>query len=639
MADAHREICLYGTDQVLPAPRLLTAGPVSVEFENGALRHIRYDGIEVVRAIAFLARDVNWGTYGPEMADIEVVEADGGFRVSYRARCRDATQSLNYTASITGAADGTLAFDVTGVAETDFATNRTGFVVLHPAGLTGQPLTVSHTDGRREETAFPEIISPGQPVFDIRALAHTVCPGVVATCTMSGDAFEMEDQRNWTDASYKTYVRPLGKPWPYTIAAGTETVQSVRLEFAGAPTQATAGAGGGPVTVTVGEATGGAMPRIGVALTAADARVPGSVVDGLTGVAPQLLVCHVDLRGEGLAALKGYADIAAGVKAPAMLELIVPEAGDPADAARTAAEAVRDVGLRLESVLIGPAEYLMSIQPDGDWPDLPPLEVYATAARQAFPDTPVGGGMFSYFTEMNRKRPPAGAVDYISHTTCPIVHDPDDRSVMESMEMLPAMIASVRAMAGDTPYRVGPSTIGMRQNPYGAAPMENPDNVRVAMAREEPRHRGLFGAAWAIGYAAAMVRGGVTDLTLSGAGGPFGLFRGTDPADGVLPLYHVVRGLAAGAGKEARSAVCDDDTRVAALAFGGPDDAELWLANLGPEPVEVVVEGAGGAVQMLDVANFERATTSPDGFRTTATPMSGPTVRLDGHAVARVNGS
>jgi len=30
----------------------------------------------------------------------------------------------------------------------------------------------------------------------------------------------MEDQRNWTDASYKTYVRPLALPWPYTLATG-----------------------------------------------------------------------------------------------------------------------------------------------------------------------------------------------------------------------------------------------------------------------------------------------------------------------------------------------------------------------------------------------------------------------------------
>jgi hypothetical protein len=31
---------------------------------------------------------------------------------------------------------------------------------------------------------------------------------------MEGDAWEMEDHRNWLDASFKTYVRPLALPYP-----------------------------------------------------------------------------------------------------------------------------------------------------------------------------------------------------------------------------------------------------------------------------------------------------------------------------------------------------------------------------------------------------------------------------------------
>ena len=32
----------------------------------------------------------------------------------------------------------------------------------------------------------------------------------------TGDVFEMEDQRNWTDASFKTYCTPLRQPFPAT---------------------------------------------------------------------------------------------------------------------------------------------------------------------------------------------------------------------------------------------------------------------------------------------------------------------------------------------------------------------------------------------------------------------------------------
>ena len=56
----------------------------------------------------------------------------------------------------------------------------------------------------------------------------------------------MEDQRNWTDASYKTYVRPLALPWPYTLAgrhASWSRRSRVTVEGRAA---AAAAAGGGP---------------------------------------------------------------------------------------------------------------------------------------------------------------------------------------------------------------------------------------------------------------------------------------------------------------------------------------------------------------------------------------------------------
>src|SRR6202020_2755261 len=105
----------------------------------------------------------------------------------------------------------------------------------HPAGLAGHSLKVVHVDGREAETISPARISPSQPVFDIRALTHEAAPGLWATCQMEGDAFEMEDQRNWTDASYKTYVRPLALPWGYTLAEGSRHEQSVHLSFSGNP--------------------------------------------------------------------------------------------------------------------------------------------------------------------------------------------------------------------------------------------------------------------------------------------------------------------------------------------------------------------------------------------------------------------
>ncbi len=45
--------------------------------------------------------------------------------------------------------------------------------------------------------------------------------------TFSGDVFETEDQRNWSDTSYKTYCTPQERPKPAFVEAGTELVQQV----------------------------------------------------------------------------------------------------------------------------------------------------------------------------------------------------------------------------------------------------------------------------------------------------------------------------------------------------------------------------------------------------------------------------
>jgi len=214
---------------------------------------------------------------------------------------RDAEQEFRYSAEIVGKAEGRLVFRAKGRAVTDFVTNRTGFVLLHPLeGVAGRPARVEHVDGRTVDASFPELIDPVQPMMDLRAITHEAGPGLQVTCRMEGDTYEMEDQRNWTDASYKTYVRPLALPWPYTLAAGTELEQSVTVTVEGRL------AGGatvraGEATVTVGEPVG-TVPPLGFGLD------PDHVDAALAAAAPlreagaNHVICHFDARrGHGRA--------------------------------------------------------------------------------------------------------------------------------------------------------------------------------------------------------------------------------------------------------------------------------------------------------------------------------------------------
>ncbi|HEY4163725.1 MAG TPA: hypothetical protein VGM59_11725, partial [Dongiaceae bacterium] len=225
---------LYGTDEPVTPVRILKAGELTAELDSGNLRHIRYGGVEIMRAISYIVRDKNWGTYNPEISKLEVKEQGDSFTVTYDAVTKDASQEFRYSAQISGHAGGKLEFRAQGKAVTGFVTNRTGFVVLHPiAGVSGHPAEIEHVDGKTVNGKFPDIIDPVQPMMSLRALTHEATPGLRVTCRMEGDTFEMEDQRNWTDASYKTYVRPLALPWPYTLDAGTVLEQAVTLTVSG----------------------------------------------------------------------------------------------------------------------------------------------------------------------------------------------------------------------------------------------------------------------------------------------------------------------------------------------------------------------------------------------------------------------
>src|SRR4029077_10427181 len=102
---------------------------------------------------------------------------------------------------------------------------------------------IEHVDGRKVKGKFPDLVNPVQPVLEIRSLTHAVMTGLEATVLMEGDTFEMEDHRSWSDASFKTYVRPLIRPWPYTLKAGEAVEQSIKLTLRGEVKGSTAVAG------------------------------------------------------------------------------------------------------------------------------------------------------------------------------------------------------------------------------------------------------------------------------------------------------------------------------------------------------------------------------------------------------------
>ena len=378
-----REIRLFGTEQPVEPPVMLAAGQLTAELDSGGLRYIRLGGTEVLRSVAFLVRDRNWGTYSAQISGLEIDQGGGSFAVSYHAECRDSEQAFRYSARIEGNADGSLVFDAEGEGLTDFLTNRTGFTVLHAlAGVVGAPLTVEHTDGSVVESRFPAEIDPQCPFQDIRALTHEIAPGISAVCRMDGDTFEMEDHRNWMDASYKTYSRPLALPWPYTIGKGEKTRQRVTLAIESSGGAAAASAGTGEIEVRIGDVLPHELPRLALAVPAEHAAAGIERADLLAKLGPALLVGHFDARkGHNADTMRLHRQIGEAVGAELVLEAVLPcvdvdgaPTGDPEVLNRDigfVADAAKEAGARFSTVAIAPSSDLKCTLPGSVFPPAP----------------------------------------------------------------------------------------------------------------------------------------------------------------------------------------------------------------------------------------------------------------------------
>jgi len=642
--NAAEDIALYGTREPDEKGRMIRAGALSVEFENGQLRYVRCAGREVMRAIAFIVRDEAWGTYGAEIKNLEITEASDKFHIGYEGACADG--AVRYAADINGT-ENELIFAARVSIARNFRTNRTGFVILHPLeGCAGRSVDVEHVDGSREQAAFPQRISAYQPFFGVRALKHEFAPGSFVTARLEGDTFEMEDQRNWSDASFKTYVRPIGLPWPYELAAEQSLEQRVTLTIEGkAPSKARSG-GSRAIAVKIGRSIG-QMPRIGLEIPAREAKASHEALSLLKSLGPRLIVGEV-LRheGHGRAELASYGEIARACNAELTIEAALPGTREPGDEARELAEECAAAGAKIDALTLWSAPDLKGVLPGSTWPVQPPLEAIRWAALTSFPGTRIGGGAHAFFTELNRRRPLTHFLDYISFTVTPIVHAADDRSVMETLETLPAIIESAGAIASGKPWRVGPSSIGTRDNPYGPGSTPNPDNARVCMAEADPRHRALFGAAWTLGYLAAFSASGAEAIVLGTSTGPRGAIHRRsdkplpwyDDADGrqIYPVFHVIADVASASGAELISVVSSAPRRVAALGWRDGKSRRLLLANLTPATERISLAGtslAGAEYRLLDSSAFAAATSEPNWAERAGTRFNG-SLELSAYAVA-----
>ncbi len=470
----------------------LRAGPIVVQVHESGLGAITCAGVEVLRGLTLPVRNADWGTH----QTVTLSERTTATSLSRAFACVAGSFTAEFDVTL---ADGLLVAEVSIRFPAPAKINRAGFTLLHPIrGVAGQPLTLRHPDGRATETRFPALISPAQPARDIAGMAHVV-QGVAVDIAMEGDIFEMEDQRNWSDASFKTYCRPLALPYPYAVAAGEVIRQRITLTLRPGHGDSDVAADAAPVRAR--------MPQVMLAHEAGLSSV--AALGSFPGV-PVLLRLDAQTPDGDLAACAGTSGLA--------LEIVFD---DLADLDRQL-ERVRTTGLSPLRVTALPRAFLKSYQPDAVWPSgVQPCDAIPLL-RAAFPQSAVGGGSLTNFAELNRCRPDPATVDFITFGNTAIVHAADDLSVWQTLEALPDIFASAQGIAAGKRLHLGLLSIAMRSNPYGNQTAANPGRQRLPMAMEDPRQTTGFAAAYAVAVLAAAARAGVKSLALAMPDGPLG---------------------------------------------------------------------------------------------------------------------
>ncbi|MDZ7605727.1 MAG: hypothetical protein U5K79_09100 [Cyclobacteriaceae bacterium] len=210
----------------------LKAGDLDLTYEQGNLRRICIGPEEVLRMIYSAVRGEGWLTAPGKISDEKIEVGLDSFHISYT--CRYRLNEIDFEAKyrIRGNSDSTISFEMEGKALTSFMKNRVGFCVLHPiSGISGTPCQITHSDGSNEVLPYPKLISPHAPFKDISAMKWQGAGSYDAELVFSGDIFETEDQRNWTDTSYKTFCTPLSNPKPVQVEEGSQINQKVVLKI------------------------------------------------------------------------------------------------------------------------------------------------------------------------------------------------------------------------------------------------------------------------------------------------------------------------------------------------------------------------------------------------------------------------
>ena len=339
-------------------------------------------------------------------------------------------------------------------------------------------------------------------LFDpVTSLVVEVAPEIAVRTYFEGDLFETEDQRNWTDASFKTYSTPLALGPPHTSRPDQRFDQSVTITCASGKKAKGRTTVREPITITLGSEAGRTLPALGLGVASARLELTEREVELLRRL--RLDHLRVDLHLEApdwSDRLERALDQSRRLNCGVELALHLRAGGLPS-VERLASTVGSHAVARI--LVLDAAGYASQAEP-----------VHLVRARLAGRiDAPDGGGTDLSFAESNRSHRDAAGFDFLAYPISPQVHASDERSLVENLSAQADTVRSARAFSDGLPVVVTPVTLRPRSDPGPA----------------DPRQRSLFCAAWTVGSLKRLAHAGMDSVTFYETVGRRGVLEGADP--------------------------------------------------------------------------------------------------------------
>jgi hypothetical protein len=614
------------------------AGALTMAFDRsgGQLRWFKYGTSEVLRGIYGAVRDENWDTISPRIEQLSINRDDDNFRIEFTALCKRETIDYRWRGEIVGTADSVVRYRFAGVSHSTFLRNRIGLCVLHPIrDCAGRPCQLVHTDGTTEDTEFPLAIAPDQPFVRVAALRHCVVDGVDAEVRFHGDVFETEDQRNWTDASFKTYSTPLELPFPVEVRPGDTVEQEVVVRLLGNTRRLSSRQPEAAVTLVVGQALN--LPRIGFTHPGRAADLNESEVARLTLLRPQHL--RAVLRLEEPAFMLDLQVAAADARRLGTQLQVVLNLSDGGE---------HDLVRSLDDLLAYSttvAEW--TVLDRGNVASANQLQQIRAALGASIAEPCIGLGTSNNFAELNRSRPASGIADFLTYDVNPQTHAFDNATIVENLAGQSETARTARSFSGGAAVQVGPITLRWQSPVDINATVDRP---RATIPRDaDPRQTSTFLAGWALGSIAALSQERVAAATyfeLAGCRGIVGSHRQAQlPAPfgplaaAVYPVYHVFADIAELRDGKWYALKVDMPDAVFGLLCRHAQSVTALVSNITERPWACRLPFTPSRLRVLDHTSESSATHAPGEFRNRWYDGSTAEIVLAPRSYVRVEGA